>query len=133
MDNLRPLVAADDYGIRPNGAQDQCFYCQRGVGKRHRLGCVAVEREVYVQLHYQGESYRVPTILPASWDREQVLHFLEESTFCLSNLRTRVLNSDDVGIGPKLATAKTCLCGEATVDLNEDWKGSVLSQSRAER
>lgn len=49
-EELPPLVAADDDGIRPAGPPDACLYCRQKVGQRHQLTCVIWTRPVELLL-----------------------------------------------------------------------------------
>ena len=39
-----PVVLPDDYGIRPAGKPNQCFYCWQWVGEPHNKDCVCITK-----------------------------------------------------------------------------------------
>ena len=45
-----PLVVENDYGIRPAGKPDECFYCQQKVGSPHGPECVMVTKRVEMRV-----------------------------------------------------------------------------------
>lgn len=69
-----------DYGVRPAGPQDACFYCQAKLGTQHRMGCVIRDRTIVVRLTVEY----VRTV-PEDWSVEQIEFFHNEGTRCSDN------------------------------------------------
>lgn len=74
------LVLPDDYGIRPAGAPDECFYCRRKVGAPHTTECVMIERKVRVRY-----SFEVELNIPYHWSPMRFELHRNESSWCASN------------------------------------------------
>ncbi len=49
-----PKVLPNDYGIRPAGKPDECFYCYQRVGQAHRSDCVTVLQLVRYTVRVNG-------------------------------------------------------------------------------
>jgi hypothetical protein len=75
-----PVVAADDPGIRPAGAPDECFYCRSKVGAPHGDECVMVTKRV--RLRY---TFEVELDVPHSWSVDNILFHRNEGTWCSRN------------------------------------------------
>lgn len=82
-----PLVLEDDDGIRPRGAPDECFYCNRKVGEEHGPECVTVHKVVaYTVLDLDGVvvgTYERSE--PYSWDADDCQFHKNESSWCKDN------------------------------------------------
>lgn len=76
-----PLVLVNDDGIRPAGKPDECFYCNRKVGKPHGLDCTVVTKLVKVR-------YTIEAIIevPWFWHEGSVEFHRNESSWCMSNV-----------------------------------------------
>lgn len=71
--------AVREYGIRPAGKPDRCFYCGSLSGEQHRHDCVIRSRTVVVRTIVEH------TInVPESWTKE-LIEFTEGSS-CSDNL-----------------------------------------------
>lgn len=77
-------VLPNDYGIRPAGPPDACFYCGRSVGDMHGAECVTLRttlrttRRVRLTVEYDIEA-------PACWSPEQIASHRNGSSWCRSN------------------------------------------------
>ena len=74
-----------DYGVRPAGKQDECFYCHEKVGTQHKTDCVIRERTVVVEVRM----HMVVTV-PEFWTTEDIEFHRNESTWCANNLYSDV-------------------------------------------
>ena len=79
---------------------DVCFYC--GQPTRHALDCVVPGTRVKVRLTLTFDK-----IVPHSWDQEQIEFFLNDGSWCASNILSDL---------EKLRDVKGCLCA-AGVDI----------------
>ena len=78
--NTMPVVLPKDYGIRPAGLPDACFYCGQKVGEQHKSSCVCVTR--LVRLRY---TYVIDKRVPWDWTQEQIEFHMNESSWCADN------------------------------------------------
>jgi len=92
-----------DFGVRPAGLPDRCFYCGELIGGQHKDDCVILQRSVVVEV-----KVTMVRMVPASWTQEQIDFHLGNT--CSDNLIRDAeqlrLRNDAVG----------CTCGmvEAT-------------------
>ena len=56
-----PLVQPKDFGIRPAGLIDACFFCKQQVGAEHRHDCIVLDKKVRVSVLIQMD-LRVPYV-----------------------------------------------------------------------
>ena len=104
-----------EYGIRPYGKNDACFYCKAKVGEQHKEECVIRERTVNVDFVIHAVMS-----VPETWDEDQINWHYNEGTWCASNLLRILANRDD---------DDRCLCsiteakyiGEATQEDEEEF------------
>lgn len=75
---MKTHVDADD--ARPAGKPDECFYCQRTIGREHTFECVVPCKIVRLRatIEYEAE-------LPRSWTRQDI-EFHNEEKSCLFNV-----------------------------------------------
>lgn len=80
-------VLKDDFGIRPNGKPDQCFYCKKSVGQLHKSDCTVIVRSIVYRVLHKGReigTYRASE--PAHWTNEDCEAHLTDSSWCKVNL-----------------------------------------------
>jgi hypothetical protein len=81
----RPPVLPDDFGIRPAGPADECFYCHTKVGQLHCHDChtiyCLVEFEVYTVHGRAGtwESYE-----PSAWTKPEMESYKNSVNWCVA-------------------------------------------------
>ena len=86
-------VVLGDYGIRPLGPPDACFYCRRMIGEPHKDDCVVLVRDsVYDVVLYNDvlddKSISIGTWTtddPADWTEDDCNFYRNESSWCASN------------------------------------------------
>lgn len=94
-----PIVLERDYGIRPAGPQDECFYCQQKVGQKHKKECVTIEKMVKYNVLVEGSIVGTFTRLdPHHWTEEDCNFHKNLGTWCASNaLKEIVWNDEEQG------------------------------------
>lgn len=80
LPSLWPNVVPNDYGIRPAGKPDECFYCRQKIGNPHDLTCVVVQQKVKVRYIFEIEVDQ-----PWSWTPEHIIRHLTETSWCADN------------------------------------------------
>ena len=103
-------VLEDDYGIRPAGATDACFYCNARVGEPHHDDCVIIRRTNTYRVFAGGRQVAIwKHDEPVSWDNELGEFQKNEGSWCADNIldddgfeHLRELIPDEEG---------ACLCG----------------------
>lgn len=96
-----PVVTGDDYGIRPAGRPDACFYCNRRVGERHAFECVIVRVPRTYRVILDGADVGTWTVGdPVSWNAEAREFHRNESSWCANNVRSEgtLLVTDDARV-----------------------------------
>ena len=88
-----------DYGIRPAGKPDHCFYCKQPLGAQHAEGCVIRSRTVLVRTIV---THAID--VPENWDVSNI-EFTEGSS-CSDNL-IRQLEM----LSNRLSEKEHCTCG----------------------
>jgi len=76
-----PIVLPNDYGIRPAGKLDECFYCRAKVGEPHKKDCVVIVKRVKMRF-----TIEVETEEPCSWSKKDIEFRYNESSWCVNNL-----------------------------------------------
>lgn len=89
-----------DYGIRPAGKPDECFYCNVKRGEQHKAGCVIRCQTVVVRMTVE---YVVD--IPESWGAENLEFQRNEGSWCSDN-GVRELQS----LMDRVDAAGGCLC-----------------------
>ena len=84
-----------EFGIRPAGSPDHCFYCGEPRGGTHKADCVIRERTVVVKLTIE---YTIT--VPEHWTPEDIEFHRNESSWCTSNALPELEKLDENG----------CLC-----------------------
>lgn len=105
-----------DYGIRPAGDPDKCFYCSAVKGDQHRMGCVIRDRTVVVRTIVE----HVITV-PEDWTKDNI-EFTEGSSCSNNHIRKLAELIDRLDDGK-------CTCGMLTIEYvreadKEDEEGS---------
>ena len=112
------LVA--DYGIRPAGPPDRCFYCDAQMGQEHVEGCVIRERTVVVRFHVD-----LVMGVPETWDGERIRSFHNSGTWCANNLAREMADAIS-----RMDKSDGCLCPAVTVEfLREATEEDELAQN----
>lgn len=129
-----PRVAPDDFGIRPGGKPDECFYCLRKVGEQHLRKCVIITRLVRLRVTLRQRGREVSGLyveaLPADWSAEDIEFSRNESTWCADNVFNRTPSplrnvswQGDIAlvdeIRQKAQAGKYCTCGDTNIDFVE--------------
>jgi hypothetical protein len=79
-------VLANDYGIRPAGPPDACFYCRQKVGEPHKDDCVVLVRDSIYDVEFNDKPIGTwTTDDPADWHSEDCNFNKNESSWCASN------------------------------------------------
>jgi hypothetical protein len=95
-------VVRPDWGPRPAGKPDECFYCNQRVSTPHLPDCVCLKKWVKV-------TFSVTTLMavPEVWDDAQIKFSKDGSSWCKNNLIEHLaeMHADD----------KPCLCEYASI------------------
>lgn len=110
-DGQNPVVQPDDYGIRPAGEPDRCFYCHRQVGEFHKDGCVMITKPVKIKATLYCE-----IDVPQHWDKERIEYHFNDGTWCADNLLNR-LNRELEERGTDF-----CLCPYSKIEVIDNYK-----------
>lgn len=78
---IRKDWTVEDYGIRPAGPDDRCFYCDRPRGATHKPNCVIRSRTVVVRMQVD-----LVVAVPEGWDEQMINFHRNESSWCASNV-----------------------------------------------
>lgn len=103
-----PLVAPNDYGIRPAGRPDECFYCQQRVGQPHGPECVMVVKRVKVRY-----TFEIEVDVPHCWTKEDFEFHRNESWYCSDGML------DDIEEYRQSIKTVACLCQYANAEFIE--------------
>lgn len=111
IDGSLPIVKKNDYGIRPAGKPDECFYCRSKVGEPHKFDCVTVCKMVKLRATID---YEYP--IPISWDKNRIENHYNLGTWCANNL------IEDLKDYIEYIDEKdgSCLCYRSKVEVIED-------------
>lgn len=129
VDRLRDLtVILNDYGIRPAGPRDRCWYCRHVIGERHEPDCVVVVKEIELEASFPSpfdrRTVRWKTTVPHAWSERDVVFQFNEGTWCADNITgereddesfLRVVREALLAEGGR--GGYSCLCGVAKVTL----------------
>ena len=74
-----------EYGVRPAGKPDECFYCGAKVGEQHKEDCVIRSRTVNVDF-----AIHMVMDVPEFWDEAQINYHYNDGSWCASNLLNRL-------------------------------------------
>lgn len=91
----------EDYGIRPAGKPDECFYCHEPKGGVHKPDCVIRQRTVVVRLEME-----LVIAAPESFGPDLIEFGFNESSSCQSNIIDLLRELDE-----RLDKAGKCPCG----------------------
>lgn len=116
------LVLSDDYGIRPAGMSDRCFYCSRKVGEPHDLErCAVIVREVTYGVFLTESLHGKPgtrigawrTHDPSFWTKSDCEFHKNQSSWCCDNfLSDGGYQGEDVpDVVAESEDENDCLCG----------------------
>lgn len=86
-----PRVAVNDFGIRPAGKPDECFYCFQKVGMPHGQQCVMLQKQVLFDCIFETDigvlRARWKCWEPYDWDAGMSEFHKRGSTWCASNVK----------------------------------------------
>lgn len=85
----------DERPARPDGT---CFYCGEPIGGKHKYDCVVPQKSVMIDF-----TIRLPILVPASWDKDQIESSYNESSWCCDNLLNYISEWQE--------KSGRCLCG----------------------
>ncbi len=108
-DRTSIAVLPDDYGIRPAGKPDHCFYCNQKVGLDHLPNCVILHQTVRIRFIVELEVDE-----PSHWDKDAIEFKYNDGSWCADNFEGMLgrhihqLNSEG-----------KCLCGSLRAELVE--------------
>lgn len=92
------IVTSD--AVRPARPDGTCFHCLRAVGELHTDDCVHVRQSVVVEARI-----RALVLVPASWNSHDIEFYLNESSYCATNL------VNDIGrVSDLREAADLCMC-----------------------
>ena len=116
---LRNDWPVGDYGIRPNGDPNKCFYCDAERGTQHRMRCVIRDRTVVIRTIVEHT-----ITVPENWERS-IIEFTEGSS-CSDNKITDLRD-----LVRRLDQAEGCTCGMLSIEYvreatSEDEEQSAL-------
>ncbi len=106
------FIVTKDFGPRPAGPPNECFYCHARIGEEHKkatgdvAGCVLRERSVVVRFQVE-----VVMTMPEDWDAHMIEFNLNESSRCVDNTlaiidkQNRLSEPDET---------RGCLCGKGS-------------------
>ena len=79
-----------EYGVRPAGKPNECFYCHAKVGEEHKEDCVIRCRTVNVD-------FTIHTVMcvPECWDENDINFKFNESSWCVSNLIKDIVRREE--------------------------------------
>jgi len=105
-----------DYGIRPLGDPNHCFYCGQRIGENHKEGCAIREKTVVLDC-----TIRIVMDVPEFWDVDQIEFHYNDGSWCADNLLNFIQNRN--------SNTGRCLCDcttvkyvrDATNDDEDDW------------
>lgn len=110
-DGSLPIVKKNDYGIRPAGKPDECFYCHSKIGEPHKFDCVTVCRMVKLRATID---YEYP--IPISWNKERIETYYNLGTWCANNLISDLKDYIEY-IDEK---NDSCLCSRCKIEVIDD-------------
>lgn len=86
-----------EYGIRPAGSPDHCFYCNAARGEIHALGCTIRSKTVVMEMKVE-----IVMVVPEIWDEQTCNFHKNESSWCATNILDILQVMDE---------KQGCLCG----------------------
>lgn len=96
-----------EYGVRPAGEPDECFYCHAKVGEQHGLSCVVRSRTVLVRV-----TTEIVIDVPEDWDKEQIEAAKNQGSWCADNILS-IMEARNERTGG-------CLCGKTKIEFVRD-------------
>lgn len=123
-------VLPNDYGIRPAGKPDACFYCRQRVGLPHLDNCECLVVDVKYDVWYEDMKIGSwSTDEPAFWSRADGEFHTNESSWCRSNILE--CGNLDVSLTNRArlsaASDAPCLC--SIVSLKETSRGTDVRRA----
>lgn len=110
-----PKVIPNDYGIRPAGPQDACFYCRQQIGEFHGSTCVCVEKRVkYTVFHGDDHVGYFTRLEPYIWNNAWCEQHKNESSYCADNAVDDIEWLDTPAAKTAIAAVQgneSCACG----------------------
>lgn len=123
--NIGGDIVTPTRGPRPAGKPDECFYCRKKLGEKHRSDCVIIQKSVVVKM-----TLEVIIDVPRSWEKDSIEFRMNESSWCASSI-IRDLNAWEARVDAEAEYAPSgsgrigeCLCpafeGEFIRDATEE-------------
>jgi hypothetical protein len=94
-----------------NEEKTGCCYCKQELGEEHEEDCVRRKKTVLVKVEFE-----LPMVVPEFWDVSQIEFFLNDGSFCCSNLikdMDKLFNQPDQEVDGQKIPCGTCLCYSA--------------------
>lgn len=107
-DGSYPVIKKNDYGIRPAGKKDECFYCHSKIGEQHKKDCVIVCKKVKLKA-----TIEFVLDVPNHWEKENILYHYNNGTWCSDNLLNYLENWKD-------NHKNECLCRYTKIEIAEE-------------
>ena len=79
-----------DYGIRPAGSPNHCFYCSAVKGDEHKVDCVIRSRTIVMKMEVE-----MVLKVPEDWDKKQCEFHRNEGSWCSSNIIDELKRMDN--------------------------------------
>lgn len=98
---LRGNWLVGDYGIRPAGKPDECFYCGAKIATEHRMECVIRDKTVVVKVEME-----LVVKVPEDWDQNNIEFKYNDSSSCQDNI-IQEINS----MVERMNNDASCSCG----------------------
>ncbi len=79
-----------DYGRRPAGPSDECFYCHEPRGRQHKPACVIRKKTVIIKIEIE-----MLRSVPEDWDKKAIEFKLNESSWCADTIIADLTKQSD--------------------------------------
>lgn len=79
-----------DYGIRPAGNPDECFYCGTKKGGTHKEDCVIRSRTIVMKMEVE-----MVLTAPEDWDEDMCNFHKNEGGWCATNIISELERMDN--------------------------------------
>ena len=94
-----------EYGVRPAGKPDECFYCGAKVGEQHKPNCVIREKTIVTRMIIDFVDD-----VPEHWTEDQINFRYNESSWCADNILQKLEERSNF----------RCLCSVASFEYLRD-------------
>lgn len=113
-----------EYGTRPAGSPNHCFYCGVERGGTHEKECVIRNRTIVMEMKVE-----MVIEVPEKWDKDMCEFHKNESSWCASNILRELERMDDK-MGCLCLPTEFSYVREATKE-DEDKHGIHISESES--